>query len=75
VAHYFAGNFSGSPLPSYFLLNARLDFKVLTAVNFFLDLNNIFNEEYLIYVDLPGTAAGAYPMPGRNFNLGIRIHQ
>jgi len=75
VAHYFADNFSQSPLPSYFLLNARLDFKVFSAMHFFLDLNNIFNEDYLIFVDLPGTAAGPYPMPGRNFNLGIRIHQ
>jgi outer membrane receptor protein involved in Fe transport len=75
VTDYFASDFSTNSLPSYILLNSRLIVNISSAVELFLDINNIFNEDYRIYVDLPGIAAGIYPMPGRNLNLGIRIKQ
>lgn len=75
VGHYFADDFCLHPLPSYFLLNSRLNVKISSFLELFFDFNNIFNKDYLIYVDLPSQAAGAYPMPGRNFNFGLRIHK
>lgn len=75
VTDYFADDFSLNLLSSYFLLNSRLNIKVSPALELFLDINNILNKDYMIYVDLPGLAAGTYLMPGRSLNLGIRIKQ
>lgn len=73
VSDYFAADFSQNPLPSYFLLNARCRIRISKSVDVFADLNNILNTDYRIYVDLPGIAAGAYPMPGRNIQAGFTI--
>lgn len=73
VTDYFADDFSSNPLPSYFILNSRFIIDISPALELFLDVNNLFNKDYMIYVDLPSLAAGAYPMPGRNLNFGIRI--
>jgi outer membrane cobalamin receptor len=75
VTDYFASDFSANPLPSYFLLNSRLIINISGALDFFVDINNIFDKDYRIYVDLPGIESGIYPMPGRNLNFGIRIKQ
>jgi len=75
VTDYFASDFSTNSLPSYLLFNSMLIVNISRALELFFDINNIFNEDYRIYVDLPGIAAGIYPMPGRNLNLGIRIKQ
>jgi len=73
VTDYFAGDFSTRPLPSYFLLNSRISFNVSKKTKIFLDINNLFNKDYNIYVELPGIASGIYPMPGRNLNIGFKI--
>ena len=73
VTDYFAADFSSRRLPSYFLLDWRLSVEVSRFFELFLDVNNIFNKDYLVYVDLPGLAEGPYPMPGRSLNLGLRI--
>jgi len=73
VTDYFAGDFSTRPLPSYFLLNSRMSLNLSQKIKIFLDINNLFNKDYRIFVDLPGIASGIYPMPGRNLNLGIKI--
>ncbi|MBN1272709.1 MAG: TonB-dependent receptor [Candidatus Aminicenantes bacterium] len=75
VADYYAADFSEKPLPSYFLLNSRLRLGISEMVEIFIDLNNILNSEYQVYVDLPGIAAGAYPMPGRNIQVGFSLSQ
>lgn len=73
VGNYFAGDLSTQPIPDYFLMSTRLKFNVSPAVHLFLDINNVLNEDYLIFVELPGIASGVYPQPGRNFLAGIRI--
>lgn len=75
VTNYHAGDFSMLPLPSYFLMNSRLSIELSKKLDIFVDLYNLFNEDYLIYVELPGTASGAYPMPGRHVNIGLRWEQ
>jgi len=56
-------------------LNSRFIINVSPAVELLLDVNNVFDTKYSVYVDLPGIAAGTYPMPGRNLNIGLRIKQ
>ena len=72
IARYFADDFARSRIPSYFLLNARMSVNITSALRVFADFNNILDEYYLIYVDLPGIAAGSYPMPGRSVNFGVK---
>jgi len=73
VGHYFADNRSAQPLPDYILLSSRLKWDFSPAVELFLDINNIMDEDYLIFIELPGIASGPYPQPGRNFHLGLRF--
>ena len=73
IASYFAADHSQNPLPSYLLLNAKASIELNRFINIFLDVNNIFNSDYLIYLDLPGLGSGSYPMPKRTVNLGITI--
>lgn len=71
VTDYFAADFSRERLASYFLLNSRLDIHLSSFLEIFIEFNNILNTEYMIYADLPGSAAGVYSMPRRNAALGF----
>ena len=73
IADYFSADHSQNPLPSYLLLNARASVEVNRFCDIFLDINNILDTDYQIYVELPGLGTGAYPMPRRSLNLGITL--
>lgn len=75
VTAYFAADNSEEPLPSYFLLNSRLVVKLFKQMEILFDINNVLNVDYLIYGEFPGLSAGAYQMPGRNIQVGIRFWQ
>lgn len=75
VTDYFAGDNATHRLPAYFLLNGRLRLNVSRHIEIMVDVNNIFNETYLIFGDFPGLSAGAYRMPGRHIQVGIRLSQ
>jgi iron complex outermembrane receptor protein len=72
VNTYFAGENSQKPIPSYLLLNSRLIGKFVRNLDVIVDLNNVLNEEYVIYGEFPGIAAGTFAMPGRNVSVGLR---
>ncbi len=73
VRDYYAEDFSKFELPSFFLLNSRIEYEIFSHLYFFTEIQNILDEDYRIYVEMPGVAAGIYPMPGRSFNLGVRV--
>jgi iron complex outermembrane receptor protein len=73
ITDYFGADHSQNPLPSYLLVNARAAVDLSRFINIFLDINNILNTDYLIYLDLPGLGSGSYPMPQRNISLGITL--
>jgi iron complex outermembrane receptor protein len=73
ITDYFSADNSQNPLPSYFLLNTRVAVKLSRFIDIFLDMNNILDTDYLIYLDLPGQGSGSYPMPERNISLGIAL--
>jgi outer membrane cobalamin receptor len=75
VTDYYAEDFAQSRLPSYFLLNLRFEVNALSFLGIFIEMNNILDNNYLIYVDMPGIEAGPYPMPGRSLNIGFSIKQ
>lgn len=72
VTDYYAGNDRTQPLPSFFLLHYKLEYSLSRYFSLLFSLNNILDTDYQIYVNLP-EGTGPYPMPGRSFNLGLRI--
>jgi iron complex outermembrane receptor protein len=72
VNTYFAGANSRDPIPSYLVLNARLAAKFISRLDLIVDLNNLLDEEYVIYGEFPGVSAGTFAMPGRNVSIGLR---
>lgn len=75
VTDYYAEDFSGNRIPSYFILNSRVMVPVVKGVELLVDVNNILGKDYHIYGEFPGLSAGLYRMPGRNIQVGIRIKQ
>ncbi len=71
AGRYFADNYKKSRIENHSITNLFAGFKVLNNFQVFLKLENIFNRNYYIYVDIPGGKAGIYRMPGRNINFGI----
>jgi len=72
VADYFGRDGRQRRLPNYLVVDARLALSLSSRLEAFLELRNLFDEDYLIFLDLPGTESGPYPMPGRHLNAGIR---
>ncbi|RLE03386.1 MAG: hypothetical protein DRJ11_04440 [Candidatus Aminicenantes bacterium] len=75
VAGYYAGDNQSQPLPNYFCLNARFFWTISHHVEALVEVRNILDADYQIFVDLPGIGTGPYPMPGRNFQIGLRLKQ
>jgi len=73
VSDYYAGDRKTLPISSYTLINGRVEFAVTPKLGLFAELNNIGGEDFWIYADLSGKAAGLYEMPGRNAHFGIRV--
>lgn len=72
VNTYFAGENSQKPIPSYFLLNGRLVGKFVRNLDLIVDVNNVLDEEYVLYGEFPGISAGTFAMPGRGLTVGLR---
>ncbi len=72
IDDYYAGNDSTDPIPSYMVIDIYGEVIVTGGVSVFAGLNNIGDEEYSIYTDLPGGQAGLYLMPGRTVTAGLK---
>ncbi len=72
VNTYFAAANAQKPIPAYFVLNGRLVGKFIRHIDLIVDVNNILDEEYIIYGEFPGIAAGTFAMPGRSISIGLR---
>jgi outer membrane receptor protein involved in Fe transport len=69
---YYGSNDSTDPIPSFTVVDLYLEGVVAGGVSAFAGISNLGDEKYLIYTELPGTAAGLYEMPGRSFTGGFR---
>ena len=72
VDDYYAADNSVNPIQSYNLFNLYADLSLGRGIAAFASVNNIFDEEYSVFTDLPGGSAGLYGMPGRTFLAGLR---
>ena len=72
ISDYYAGDNNTGALPSFFLLDYKLELDVARYFSILISLNNLIDTHYQIYVDLP-EGSGPYSRPGRSINLGLRI--
>ena len=73
VADYFAADNGKESISDYFVANMKLSYEVIPGLQASLAVDNILDEEYEIYADLPGGAAGLYSMPKRAFTIGLNF--
>jgi outer membrane receptor protein involved in Fe transport len=72
VGDYHGGNDASDPIPSYTIADLYGEGIIAGGLAVFLGIGNIGDEKYMIYTELPGTAAGLYEMPGRSLTGGFR---
>lgn len=73
VSDYFARDGSQGRLPAYVLVDGRAAWRVERRVELFVEVKNLLDEQYLSFLDLPGSEGGAYRMPGRHANIGVSV--
>jgi len=73
VGDYYAEDNHEGRIGSYTLCNLFGETRFAKSVAVYAGVNNLFNEYYEIYTDIPGGLAGLYEMPRRNFVAGIKI--
>ena len=71
IADYYAEDNRKDRISNYTVVNTKFIYNLNPNWKVFLAVDNLFDEDYKIYVDLPGTAAGKYPMPGQTFTFGV----
>ncbi len=72
VDEYFAADQSRNPVSSYSVFNLYADIDIAGGITAFAAVDNILDEEYTIFTDLPGGSAGLYSMPGRTLLGGLK---
>lgn len=72
LTDYYAADNHSEKISSYYVFDFRLNLKLLKNYSLSLGIDNIFNEDYLRYVEVPN-AEGLYRMPGRVFKIGVSL--
>jgi outer membrane cobalamin receptor len=73
VWNYFAQDHHQDKIDPFFVLNSKISYDITGHLELFAGVENILNELYQIYVDLP-SSSGMYQMPRRSFSVGFRIN-
>lgn len=74
VADYHAADGSEKPIGDYFVAHTKVSYEIRRGIRPFLAIDNIFDEKYEIYADLPGgEVAGLYTMPGTTLTAGLNF--
>ncbi|RKY70305.1 MAG: hypothetical protein DRQ14_09175 [Candidatus Latescibacterota bacterium] len=71
VADYFAADNRKKPIDSFLVLNSFLSYEILPGLRISFAVDNVLDEQYEIFVGLPGVAKGLCRMPGRSFTAGV----
>lgn len=74
VGDYFAADMSKKPVSSYNIFNLYGDVNIGDNVTAFAAVDNLLDEYYAIFTDLPGGNAGLYAMPGRTLLAGLKYN-
>ncbi len=74
VWNYYAKDHHQEKLDEFFVLNSKLSYKITSYFELFAGVENILDEPYQVYVDLP-SGSGVYQMPQRSFSVGFKINR
>ena len=74
VWNYYARDHHQGKLDEFFVLNSKLSYKITSYLEIFAGVENILDEPYQVYVDLP-SGSGVYQMPQRSFSVGFKINR
>ncbi len=72
LTDYYAADNHLEKIPSYYVFDVRFNLKPRDDIYLSLGVDNIFDEDYVRYVEIPN-ATGLYNMPGRAFKIGIAL--
>jgi len=72
VDDYYASNDHEDEIEPYTLVGLYMETIRIKGIRLFAGLDNLLDEEYALFVDLPGGEAGLYSMPGRTFVFGLK---
>lgn len=72
VTNYFAADSSQNPIDDYFIINTKLTYTLPFGLQPFFAVDNVLNQDYEIYANLPGAFAGLYRMPKRTYTIGAQ---
>jgi len=71
ITNYYAADSSQGKIDDYVLINTRLSYAFPFGLRPFIAVDNLFDQNYLVYANLPGGSAGLYRMPRRTFTVGF----
>jgi outer membrane cobalamin receptor len=74
LTDYYAADNHAEEIPSYYVFDFRFNIRPKDYISLSLGLDNIFDEDYTRYVEVPN-AAGLYYMPGRSFKMGVSLNR
>jgi len=74
LTDYYAADNHSEEIPSYYVFDFRLNVRPKDYISLSLGVDNILDEDYTRYVEVPN-ANGLYYMPGRTFKLGISLRK
>jgi vitamin B12 transporter len=74
LSDYYAGDNHTDAISSYYVFDFRLNFRPKDYISLSLGIDNILDEYYERYVEVPN-ATGLYSMPGRTFKIGLALEK
>ena len=72
VWNYYAQDNHRDKIDDFLVLNSKISYKIASHFELFAGVENILDEPYHLYVDLP-SGSGIYAMPQRSFSVGFKI--
>ena len=73
VGDYYAQDNHKQRISDYLVMDGKLSYSLPFGLKPFLAINNITDEDYEVYADLPSGRAGLYKMPKRSITLGMEL--
>ncbi|MGQ9604054.1 MAG: TonB-dependent receptor [bacterium] len=70
IADYYADNDNKQRISDYTVTDLKISRMISLHGSAFITINNIFDENYQVYVEIPGNP-GVYQMPGRRYQAGL----
>jgi iron complex outermembrane receptor protein len=71
VTRYYAADQSRQRVPDSFVMDLKVNYQVISGLRAFLAVDNLLDDTYAVYANLPGSAAGLYTMPRRRATAGL----